>query len=66
MTSPKTRPYTLPAALWFAAIALSVVQLIVVLTRDDHQYSLPLSVLIGVLFLGALALTLLRSRRRGD
>ena len=64
MTSPQTRPYALPAALWFAAIALSVVQLVLVLVRDDHEPSLPLSILIGALFLTALAMTLLKSRRR--
>lgn len=64
MTSPQTRPYALPATLWFAAIALSMVQLALVLTRDDHEASLPLSLLIGALFLAALALTVLRSRRR--
>ena len=58
------RPYAPAAALWFAAILLSMVQLGLVVGRDDHEPSLPLSILIGVLFLAALALTVLRHRRR--
>lgn len=63
VTSPRTRPYRPAAALWAAGIALSVVQLVIVIVRDDHQFSLPLSIVIGACFLAALALTLLRYRR---
>jgi hypothetical protein len=63
VTSPRTRPYTLPAALWTAGIVLSIVQLVLVIVRDDHDPSLPLGILIGALFLTALALTLVKRRR---
>lgn len=64
MTSPSTRPYAPAAALWFTAIALSVLQLVLMVVRDDHEPSIPLGILIGALFLAALAVTLLRGRRR--
>jgi LPXTG-motif cell wall-anchored protein len=54
-----TRTYRLPALLWFTALALCVVQVVLVLTDDA---SVPLGIAIGVLFLAAAALTLTRRR----
>lgn len=54
-----SRTYRLPALLWFAAIALGVVQAVLVITDDA---SVPLGIAIGVLFLAAAALTLIRRR----
>lgn len=54
-----SRTYRLPALLWFAAIALCVVQAVLVVTGE---VSVPLGIAIGVLFIAAAALTLTRRR----
>lgn len=60
MSSPRPRPYLLPAALWLAAIALCAVQVVLVLTGAA---SVPLGVAAGVLFVAAAAVTAVRARR---
>lgn len=55
-----TRTFRWPALLWSAAIALSVVQLVLAVTAET---SVPLSIAIAALFITAAALTGLHLRR---
>jgi hypothetical protein len=55
------RPDRIAATLWFAAAALAVVQVVLVLTGDASP---ALGLLIGLLFVTAAAVALARNRAR--